>query len=1131
MTSLAIWLEDNGLGRYLKAFVDNGIEFEVLGDLTEADLQSMDVLLGDRKRFMRAVARPAEPAAAQPLAAAPAKTQAWRRQLTVLFCDLVASSALAASLDVEDLQHIIRSFQDTCAGVIVRSGGYVARFTGDGLLAYFGYPLVYEDSAEHAVRSGIELVAQIAGLRSVDDEQLHLRVGIATGVVVGKTIGENAAQEEAIVGETPNIAARLQAVAAPDTIFIADSTRRLLGQNFICEDRGLQSLKGLPGQTHVWQVLGERATWTRFEAQQSGHLTPFVGREDEVRYLRELWEKARNGSGQVALLSGEAGIGKSRMCQRFVEAIAETPHFLIQLQCSPQHVDTPFYPMIRHIEYSASFTADDRAETKLDKVQALLGVGGPDKPANLPLYAALLSIPGCGRFPALDLTPQELKERTVDTLIRHVLDLSRVRPVIFIVEDAHWIDPSTLELVERIVDRIPGAQFMMMLTFRPETYVLSLDRPHVHLLRFNRLRREEASGIVASVAGDRALPPEILDQIILKTDGIPMFIEEITKAVLESRTLCEGDDRAVPSDRLQALSIPATLRDSLMARLDRLPAARDVAQIGAAIGREFSYPLLAAVCPPAQQDLASALTQLTAAELVFSRGVIPKSSYMFKHALVQDAAYESLLHSHRRVLHGRIADAVRQQFPEVSETQPQLVAHHLALAGRPSDAVAYLKTAGERALARSAVAEARSLLRRALDLHATIPPGPETRQTARALEGLLGQALIAGSGYAAEETRATLLRARALTDADTPPGEQIATLYGLWAAFYVGSDAAQQHDVGREFMAQAVRHGDRKSLCIAHRARGTTSFTTGAFERALVYLTRARELVDPGLQHRNYSKFGQETGTTVLCYLAMTLWQLGRLREAKAAANEAIQRARDLSDPHTLSYAVAHAVGMIAMFRRDPGDMLPEVCDAIALCEKHGFPFWAAGNRILSGWAMTAQGRLEDGLEAMTAGLLQWQQRSARLWLSFFLAAKAEALAAAGQMPEALREIDRALQLPKETGEHWADPEVLRIKASLLLKRGGERGSHMAETFLRRSVKLALRQGGSSWRLRASCDLAALLRARGESGEGLALLTAAYAGFDAEGDEPDLVRGRDTIEDMRRPIGWSADAGPVQTTT
>ncbi|MBV9656387.1 MAG: AAA family ATPase [Acetobacteraceae bacterium] len=1125
MTDIARWLETAGLGRYAVLFAENGIELDILPDLTEADLRGMGIGLGDRKRLLRAIAAlggAAVPAETGPTPAgreAAGSAQAWRRQLTVLFCDLVASSTLAASVDIEDLQHIIRSFQDTCAGVIVRSGGYVARFMGDGLLAYFGYPLAYEDSAERGVRAGIELIGQISSLRSTDGEQLHVRVGIATGLVVGETIGENAAREDAVVGETPNVAARLQALAAPDTVYIAGSTQRLLGKNFICEDRGAQDLKGLPGQVHVWQVLGERATGTRFEAQQSGHLTAFVGRERELAQLRELWTTVTAGSGRVALISGEAGIGKSRICQRFVESIADRPHFLIQFQCSPQHVDTPFYPAIRHLEYSASLAVDDRPEVKLDKLAALLTVGGPEKPAYLPLYAALLSIPSGGRFPALELTPEELKDRTIETIIWQISDLSRVRPVIFIVEDAHWIDPSTLEFIRRLILKVPAVPVMMLMTFRPEFQPTWLDRSFVSVLRCNRLGRQETDTIVASIAGNKSLPQEILDQIGQKTDGVPMFIEEITKAVLESGVLGEQSDRYVPNRPMQTLSIPSTLQDSLMARLDRLATARDVAQIGAAIGREFSYRLLAAVCSPPRQDLPSALTQLTAAELIFSRGVVPESTYIFKHALVQDAAYESLLHSHRRQLHGRIADAMREQLPELAETQPQLVAQHLAAAGRAADAVAYLKTAGERAIARSAMAEAKSLLNRARDLQSTLPAGPETRARARELEALLGQALIASHGYAAADTRAALLRARDLIDADTPAGEQMPVLYGVWVTAYVGSEAEQQRRSGAEFMAQAVRHGENKFLGIAHRLLGTTHFTTGEFKHALNALDRARELPPPASQRSGHNRFSQETGTSVLCYRAMTLWQLGRLDEARTVADSALERARHLADPLTLSYAIAHAVGMMAMFRRDPEATRPCVAEGLPLSEQYGFAFWAAGNRIFHGWAMTARNELGEGLREMTEGLRQWEGTGARLWLSFFLAARAEAFAMAGRAKEATKDVERALKVSEETGERWADAEVLRIKASLINRSGRGEGARQAESLLRRSIKLASTQGGLFWRLRASCDLAALLHAQGRAEEAVALLTDAYESFGCHYDEPDLNRARELIEELRAASG------------
>ncbi|MBV8574082.1 MAG: AAA family ATPase, partial [Acetobacteraceae bacterium] len=839
----------------------------------------------------------------------------------------------------------------------------------------------------------------------------------------------------------------------------------------------------------------------RFEAQHAGRLTTYVGREYERRRLLDLWNEAKTGAGRVGLLCGEPGIGKSRICQVLLDAIREEPHFPVVLQCSPQHTDSAFYPVIRHVERVARFRPEDDAETRLSKLQAALAVGGTDRLAETPILAALLSVPTGGRFPTLELAPLELRERVINACIRQWSELSKIRPVIFLIEDAHWIDPSTLELMKRLVDRIPKLACMMIVTFRPEFYPLFVDRAHVSLLHFNRFGRDEAAAIIGDLTGGKPLPPEILDQIIFKTDGIPMFVEELTKSVLESGILRDEGNCYALSGAVQSLRIPATLHDSLLARLDRLAETREVAQVGAAIGREFSYRLLAAVAPAGMQDLASALVRLTAAELIFTQGVPPESLHTFKHALVQDAAYESLLRSHRQVLHGRIADVIRERFPEIAETQPELVAHHLASAHRVPEAVSSLLQAGARAMERSAVPEATSLLKRALKLHSALPDGPEQRRVALVIHVRLAQAMLAGRGYADPETEGVLLKAKALIDDYTAPDDRMYMLYGLWAAYYVGSDIPRQRESAAEFMAAAVQLADPALLCIANRLLGTTHFAMGDFGSARMYLERARELCDP--DHPGDYQYGQDLETSVLCYLAWVLWHVGQLRDFRATAEAAIERARRLGHPHTLVYTLAH-VQILAMGRRDPDNVLPDAATIAATCEEHGFPFWGASARILTGWALSRRGNLEHGLAEMSAGLSQWRDTGARLWFSFFLVTEADLLLESGRIEEASAKAEEALAIAEETGECWAVPEVLRVKALIALHDTDDSAADESEALLRRSIEIARSQGAASWHLRSASNLERLLRSRGRADEGLRLLHDAYAAFDEDAEDPEL---------------------------
>jgi class 3 adenylate cyclase len=686
---IVAWLEELDLGQYAAVFRDNAIDPETLPDLSEADLEKLGVLLGHRKRLLRAIAKlheagaqpsPKEPPA-EPLVAVPAVAQ--RRQLTVMFCDLVGSTALSARLDPEDLRAVIGAYHRRVAAVIERAGGLVAKYMGDGVLAYFGYPRADEHDAERAVRAGLALVDAVAGLDTPAGAPLQMRVGIATGlVVVGDLIGEGAAQEQAVVGETPNLAARLQAVAAPGTVVIAPSTRRLTAGLFDYEDLGAVEIKGLIAPVAASRVLRESGAESRFEALRAT-ATPLVGRDEELAMLERRWQQAKTGEGSVVLVSSEPGIGKSRLAQTFAERLAGEPHTRLRLFCSPHHQETALYPTITQLERAAGFRREDGTNQRLDTLEALLA----QAPTNeldeaVPLLAALLSLPTGERYPPLDLTPQKQKEKTLQVLVAQVAGLAARQPVMMLFEDAHWSDPTSLELLDLIIERTPELSLLLIITFRPEFAPPWIGRPHVSLLALNRLTPRQRAEMIAGVTCGKALPEEIAAQIIDRTDGVPLFVEELTKTVLESGILTDAGDRYTAAGPVAPLAIPATLQASLLARLDRLAPVREVAQTGAALGRQFSHELIAAVAqmPPLQLD--DALAQLVGAELIYRRGTPPDAEYTFKHALVQDAAYSTLLRSPRQHLHARIAATLEDRFPEIVAVQPALLAHHSTAAGQ-----------------------------------------------------------------------------------------------------------------------------------------------------------------------------------------------------------------------------------------------------------------------------------------------------------------------------------------------------------------------------------------------------------------------------------------------------------------
>jgi class 3 adenylate cyclase/predicted ATPase len=1112
MSTIATWLDRLGLEQYTTAFVDNAIDVAILPDLTEADLEKLGVALGDRKRMLRAIAELSAGSSAAPIASPSSGTESERRQITVLFCDLVDSTALAVQLDPEELSAVIRRFEADCAGIITQAGGYVARYMGDGLLAYFGYPQAHEDDAECAVRAGLDLVAKVAQLVLPSRERLKVRVGIATGlVVVGETIGEGSSREPPAFGETVHVASRLQNMAPPNAVVVAADTRRLVGNVFVCEDLGSYELKGISGRVKAWRVTGERVVESRFDAMRAGKLTQFVGRQNELNQLLSLWEHAKAGEGQVALMSGEPGIGKSRLSQVLFEQISSDPHLTLRYQCSPHHVNSPFYPIIRQLERAARFERDDTADVKLNKLEALLSMASEATLADAPLFAALLSIPTGRRFRPLNLEPQQQRNQTIAALIRHLLGLAYKQPVLFVIEDIHWIDPTTLDLISRSIEAISRAPILCLITSRSEFFPLWLDRSNVTLIRLNRLGREQAHAIIVDIAGDKALSADILEQIISKTDGVPLFIEELTKTVVD--LLHDAGNRHVDSGPLPPRVIPTTLHDSLMARLDRLAAVKEIAQVAAVIGREFSYRLLARVASTTEAALQGALAHLTAAELIFGRGDPPDSTYLFKHALVQDAAYSSLLRAKREQLHGRIADVLEEHFAEAVETQPELMAHHLMQAGRVRRAIDYLRKAGQRAIERSANAEAIEHLQRGLELLHSLPDGPEQKQAALELEVMLGQAMIAGVGYAAPETMKVLLRAKELIEGSTEASLKFAILYGIWACYYVGGEVDMQRVTAAEFLAEAEQHGDTAAICLAHRALGTTYVTMGEFTAARRHLEQARGLYDPDYHSRHPFQYGQDIGATVLCYLSWALWHLGYVDQAAEVASEAVERAEAIPHPFTLAYTLCHARGMMDVFRRHSEDTRSYADVVVSLCSELEFPFWAAGGRILGGWAATCQGDVDAGVEALNRGLADWRSTGARLWLPMFLALEAEAHAKAGRDAAALHSIEQALAVSEETGERWAVAEVLRIKAGLVLAGGPARDDE-AESLLTRSLEIARRQQALSWELRTSCDLARLWQCRGRGEEALNLLRSIYGRFTEGFGTPDLQAAKALMESL-----------------
>ncbi len=851
MSAVRSWLEAVGLGQYADAFEANDIDAGLLHQIDDQLLKDIGVLsAGHRLRLRNAIAQlgPTSIAGANATNAVAATevaaTSAERRQLTVMFCDLVGSTALSARLDPEDLRVVIGAYHRCVAKVIGRAGGFVAKYMGDGVLAYFGYPRADEHDAERAVRTALKLVEKVAGLDTVA-APLQVRVGIATGlVVVGDLIGQGASQEQAVVGETPNLAARLQALAEPGTVVIAPSTRRLTGGLFDYEDLGAVELKGLGMPVMAARVVRGSAAESRFEALHGRDLTPLVGRDEELALLRRRWQQAKEGDGRVVVLIGEPGIGKSRLAQAMLQQPAGEPHTRLRYFCSPHHQASALHPYITQLEHAAGFSREEMPEARLAKLEALLARSNAGA-EEIGFIAERMSIPAGDKYRLPDLTPQRRKEKTLEALLAQMARLAARQPVLMLFEDAHWIDPTSLELLTLTVARASTLPLLLLVTARPEFTAPWPADAHVTIQALGRLGRRDGATLVERSAGGKALPAEILEQILARTDGVPLFLEELTKTIIESGLLREEQGHYALDGALPPLAIPTTLHDSLTARLDRLAPVREVAQIGAAIGREFSYPLLSAVAHQPDDRLKEALDQLVRAELIFGRGEVPEAVYTFKHALVQEAAYESLLRERRRTLHARIAEALEGAFPEVAETQPELVAHHYATAGLPTPAIAYYRRAAERAMAASANADAIAHLTRGLELIASLRELSERISREIDFRLALGPPLTAIRGWGSLQAEAAYTRAKELCAGAGETPELFRSLVGLFIHYLMKSDLETASELSRELLNLAAKLGSDECRLLAELTACVICLWSGRYTSVPSHATRVRGLYDP----------------------------------------------------------------------------------------------------------------------------------------------------------------------------------------------------------------------------------------------------------------------------------------------
>jgi class 3 adenylate cyclase/tetratricopeptide (TPR) repeat protein len=982
-----------------------------------------------------------------------------------MFSDLVGSTALSARMDPEDLREVISAYQKSVAETVQRFGGFVAKYMGDGVLVYFGYPQAHEDDAERAVRSGLELVAAVSALKT--HTLLQTRVGIATGlVVVGDLIGSGASQEQAIVGETPNLSARSRGVAEPNSVIIADSTRKLVGNLFELQDLGPQDLKGIAGPVRAWTAVRPASVESHFEAMHASGLTELVGREEELDLLLRRWSKAKTGEGQVVLLSGEAGIGKSRLTAALLERIAAEPHTRLRNFCSPQHTDSPLYPTVGQIERAAGFTRDDTPQAKLDKLDALLAQSATS-PHDAALLAGMLSLPNDGRYPAVELTPQQRRQKTLEALVSQVAILSRQKPVLMIFEDAHWIDPTSLELFGRIVDKIPSLRVLLTVTFRPEFEPPWIGRPHVAALTLNRLGEREIGAMIDKVVGNKLIPANIRQDIIERTDGIPLFVEEMTKAVLEaeSEDAARQTVAAVPSP---AVAVPASLHASLMARLDRLGSAKDVAQIGAVMGREFSHALLAAVTCRPETELQSALDRLIEASLLFGQGVPPHATYMFKHALVQDAAYGTLLREPRRALHARIAETIESQFDEIAENQPELLAHHFGEAGLAGPACDYRMRAGDRAVSRCAYKEAVAHFSVGLKSAEALPQSADRMR--RQLDFLvkLGPALMVARGYGSAEVEDACQRAAEIGETLDDRAAVYKAKWGLWLNVIIRRKTALARDRANELLTLAQRSGDDDQLLEAYHCRWSTAMLRSDVAATLDNSRIGVETYDMA-RHRHLGQAfgGHDPGVCAHLSRAIALQESGDREQAQESGAAGIALAEALDHPTTLGYAF-HNLGIGLQLVGDRDATLAAARRAVALTQKFGLLPWRAGGLLLTGWATAVGAGIADAARLIDAEI---DNATATNPLpQYFLGLAAEVLLAARRPADGLAHLDRAIAGIDEPGVGFYLPEIHRLRGECLLSLSRRNKAKAWQAFMT-ARDVARLQGTTLFELRAKTRL------------------------------------------------------------
>jgi class 3 adenylate cyclase/predicted ATPase len=1080
-----------------------------------------------------------------------ASPEAERRHLTVMFCDQVNSVARSQRLDPEEISEITHQYQAACAKVIRNFDGSIGQYQGDGLLVYFGYPVAHEDDAQRAVRAGLGILAELPHLNAqlqqtmqdLQDFPLQLRIGIHTGLAVVGEMGAGERRELMALGDTPNLASRLQGLATSDTVLISEATYRLAGGFFACRDLGPQQLKGVSLPLEVYQVVGESGMRSRLQVSAAAGLTPLVGRKEELGLLTERWEQVKEGEGWVVMVSGEAGIGKSRLVQALKERLAQEPHLCLWLEChcSPYHQNSALSPVIDLLQRLLRFEREEAPQEKFTKLESVLQRFPLSLLEIMPLFASLLSLPLPDRYPPLTLTPQRQRQKLQEALLALLMAQTEQQPVLQVVEDLHWADPSTLETLNFFVNHGSITRSLMLFTFRPEFSPPWVTRSHVTQLTLNRLSRKQVEEMTVGVTKGKTLPAEVTHQLVTKTDGVPLFVEELTKMVLESGWLKEEANRYILTGALPSVGIPATLHDSLMARLDRLGPVKEVAQLGATLGREFSYELLKAVSPLDEAALYNALNQLVEVELLYRRRLPSQELYVFKHALIQEAAYQGLLKSTRQQSHKQIAQVLQERFPEIVETQPELLAHHYTAAGLVEEAIPCWQRAGQRAVERSANVEAASHLNKGLELLKALPETPERIQQELQMQTLLGSALMATKGFAAPEVGAAFTRARELCQDIGETPQLFPVLRGLAAFYSVRADYKTTQELAEQCLRLAQRQQDPSLLLGAHFEIGVALFCLGEFIHAREHWEQVLALYESEKHRAQTVLYGQDIGVSCLSRMTRLLWFLGYPDQALKRGHAAVALAQEVSHPFSLAYALnfvteCHRLCGEVQAARERAE------EAIRLSTEQGFSLWATTATMLQGWTLAMQGQGEEGIAQLRQGLAIWQAMGAEMARPHWLALLAEVYGRTEQSEKGLPLLDEALAVVNNTGEREYEAELYRLKGQLTLQSKTSLGQvsdksqasqdmsevpntqHLApstqveaeaEACFLKAIEIARRQQAKSWELRATISLSRLWLRQGKQAEARRMMAEIYGWFTEGFDTADLREARTLLEEIR----------------